>query len=112
MSAVVVDELTRRLDSAAPDQPEPSEGRELPPRPVYRDMLRRLLDRRVQIFAIFSGALRERYNHADHLYELFPEVRGRIDRAYFPAANHMFTEGAARAALITAATDWIVARQL
>jgi hypothetical protein len=93
-------------ERAAPD-PEISGGREVPPAPVYRAQLAALLARGVGIFAIFSGALGERYNHRDQLFELFPEVRGRVDRAYFPAANHMFTELAAQAELVAAVTAWI-----
>jgi hypothetical protein len=63
------------------------------------------------MFAIYSGALGERYNHEDQLFELFPELRGKVDRAYFPAANHMFTERAAQAALVAAVTTWIARRR-
>jgi pimeloyl-ACP methyl ester carboxylesterase len=88
--------------------PEPdSGGREAPPVASYRAQLGALLDRGVGIFAIFSGALGNRYNHPDQLFELFPELRGRLDRAYFPAANHTFTELDAQAELVSAVTAWI-----
>lgn len=89
------------------DEPEQSEGREIPPRPVYREMLHALVARRVRLLAIFSGALGDRYDHADHLYELFPELRADVDRVYFPEANHMFTERWAQTALLDAVTAWI-----
>lgn len=104
-------ELARRGGGSVEGEPELVGGREVPPAPVYRTQLQALLDRGVAIFAIFSGALGERYNHEDQLFELFPELRGKVDRAYFPAANHMFTERAAQAALIAAVTTWIARRR-
>jgi pimeloyl-ACP methyl ester carboxylesterase len=82
-------------------------GRETPPPAVYREQLDKLVDRGVRILAIYSGALGVRYNHADQLFELFPELRGRVDRAYFPDANHMFTELDEQAALMRTVIDWI-----
>ncbi len=106
-------QLARRAaaPSTEPDEPEIVGGREVPPVAVYRSQLRALVDRGVAIFAIFSGALGERYNHEDQLFELFPELRGKVDRAYFPDANHMFTERAAQAALVAAVTAWIERRR-
>ena len=85
----------------------PSQGREPPPREVFRSQLTQLVDRDVKMLAIFSGAYGDRYNHRDQWFELFPELRGRIDHEYFPAANHMFTELAAQQALLTTATTWL-----
>lgn len=108
-------QLARRAaaDSAAdaPAEPEVVGGREVPPAAVYRSQLRALVERGVAVFAVYSGALGERYNHEDQLFELFPELRGKVDRAYFPAANHMFTERAAQAALVSAVTAWIERRR-
>lgn len=80
--------------------------RETPPLATYRKQLATLVERRVAILAVFSGALGERYNHDDQIFELFPELRGRIERAYFPAANHTFTERGAQAELVAAVTAW------
>lgn len=80
--------------------------RETPPLATYRAQLASLVERRVAILAVFSGALGERYNHDDQIFELFPELRGRIERAYFPAANHTFTERGAQAELVAAVTAW------
>lgn len=104
-----LDALTRRRELDAADAPEPerSGGRELPPPAAYRAMLATLADRGVRVLAIHTGALGPRYNHADQLFELFPELRGRLDAAYFPDANHMFTERAAQARLIAAAAAWL-----
>lgn len=93
--------------AAVEDDAEYTGGREAPPPAVFRAQLTRLLDRGVRILAIYSGALGTRYNHADQLFELFPELRGRIDRAYFPDANHMFTELDAQAALMRTVLDWV-----
>ena len=91
-----IERLGRRTDAA------PSGGRELPPVATYRAQLTALVDRGVRILAIFSGIHGPRYNHTDQLFELCPELRGRLDRVYYPDANHTFTELAAQAELIDA----------
>lgn len=91
-------------------QQETQEGREAPPKEVFGDWLKQLLDRRVSILALYSGALRERYNHEDQLFEVFPELRGRVDREWFPEANHTFTPRAAQSRLVNVATDWLTRR--
>lgn len=88
----------------------PSEGRELPPVGTFGAQLTQLIDRGVRVFAIFSGIHGPRYNHPDQIFEVFPDLRGRLDHMYFPAANHTFTELAAQAALIDAITGWMTKR--
>lgn len=87
-----------------------SGGRQSPPLPAYRRQLTALVDRGVAILCIYTGALGDRYNHAEQLFEWLPELRGRIDVAYFPDANHMFTERAAQAELVTTILRWLAAR--
>jgi len=87
-----------------------SEGRELPPVAAFGAQLTALVDRGVRIFAVYSGIHGARYNHPDQLFELFPGLRGKIDHAYFPAANHTFTELATQAELLDAVTGWITKR--
>lgn len=89
------------------DEPEISGGREVPPPAVFRAQLTALVERKISVLAVYSGALGVRYNHADQLFELFPELRDKVDRAYFPHANHMFTELAEQRALMTTVLDWI-----
>jgi pimeloyl-ACP methyl ester carboxylesterase len=91
--------------SARSDQAH-SNGRELPPLEEYRQQLNALVRRDVRILAIYSGVLGARYNHEDQLFEAFPELRGKIDRAYFPDANHTFTELSAQAALHACVVAW------
>ncbi len=98
-------------DLAPATDPPVTGGREMPPPDAYRAQLTALVDRGVAILAVFSGALGERYNHAGQLFELFPELRGRIEPAYFPAANHTFTELAAQTALLELVTAWIDRRR-
>lgn len=98
-------------DPAGVDQDGFTGGRELPSPAAYRAQLAALVDRGVGVLAVYSGALGDRYNHEDQLFELFPELRGRVDRAYFPTANHTFTELAAQAALATTVTGWIDGRR-
>jgi hypothetical protein len=85
----------------------PSEGREPPPVETFRAELNQLIDRGVRILAVYSGIHGAGYNENDQLFELFPELRGRMDRVYFPDANHTFTELAAQRELIAAVTAWI-----
>jgi hypothetical protein len=87
-----------------------NQGREPPPVATFGAQLTTLIDRGVRIFAVYSGIHGARYNHADQLFELFPALRGRIDHAYFPTANHTFTELDAQAKLIDAVAGWMIKR--
>lgn len=60
-----------------------------------------------RMVVIYSGIHGPRDNHPDQLFELFPDLRGRIDHAYFPVANHTFTELTSQADLIANVTDWM-----
>ena len=82
-------------------------GREFPPQSQYRSQLEALIARGVSILSVYSGALGERYNHPDQLFELFPDLRGKLEREYFPTSNHMFTEVNAQAALMSRICHWI-----
>ena len=86
------------------------EGRTNPPIETFRTQLRTLADRGVGVLAIYAGMHHENYNHEDQLYESFPELRGRVDRAYFPDANHTFTQLEDQAALLDATEQWIASR--
>jgi dipeptidyl aminopeptidase/acylaminoacyl peptidase len=77
---------------------------------VFGGQLASLVDRGVGVLAIYAGIHDERYNHEDQIFEMFPALRGRIDRAYFPDANHTFTQLEDQAALIDATTRWIAGR--
>jgi hypothetical protein len=96
-----------RARLAPPEPEDDSGGREAPPIATYRADLGKLVARGVKILAIYSGAHGAKYNHRDQLFELFPELRGKVDRAYFPEANHTFTELAAQAELVATAAAWI-----
>jgi pimeloyl-ACP methyl ester carboxylesterase len=81
-------------------------GREAPPIDQYRRQLNALVDRGVRILAIYSGVLGARFNHEDQLFETFPELRGRVESAFFPHANHTFTELSAQAELQALVVRW------
>jgi hypothetical protein len=104
-----VRERLERLRDRGKAQAEP-QGREPPPIADYRMQLAALVERGVKILAVYSGSLGTAYNHEDQLFELFPELRGKVDRAYFPHANHTFTELDAQRALIDTVSRWIAAR--
>jgi pimeloyl-ACP methyl ester carboxylesterase len=104
-------ELARleRLRRGIAGEPPP-EGRETPPIETFRSQLERLADRGIGVLTIYAGMHGENYNHADQIFESFPELRGRIDRAYFPDANHTFTQLDDQAALIETTLRWIAGR--
>lgn len=95
-----------RLSPSADALDASSGGRQPPPQEEYGRQLTGLVARDVRILSIYSSAQGVRYNHADQLYEWFPELRGKLDSLYYPDANHTFTETAQQAALISAVTDW------
>lgn len=84
----------------------PVGGREMPPIDSYGAQLETLVARGVRILAIYSGALGQRYNHEGQLFEWFPGLRGKIDCAYFPEANHTFTELSSQESLETLVLRW------
>ena len=91
-------------------EPTPEEGREAPPVAEFRGQLATLVGRGVRVLAVYSGAHGAKYNAADQLFELFPELRGRVDRAYFPHANHTFTELGAQGDLVRTVVGWVTDR--
>jgi dienelactone hydrolase len=99
-----------KLAQPAPTEEPTQYGRVAPRADEFLGWLRQLLDRGVGIFAMYSGALGERYNDEDQLFEVFPELRGRVDRAWFSSANHTFTAEAEMMRLIERTTDWVVGR--
>jgi dienelactone hydrolase len=106
LPAKVLNRLRTRLSPPAKTAQTPSGGRQPPPQEDYRRQLTGLAARGVRILSIYSSAQSTRYNHADQLYEWFPELRGKLDSLYYPDANHTFTEIAQQTALISAVTDW------
>lgn len=98
--------LRTRLSASVDTAPGASGGRQLPQIEDYRRQLNGLVGRGVRILSIYSSALGVRYNHADQLYESFPELRGKLDNLFFPDANHTFTEVAQQTALISTVMDW------
>jgi pimeloyl-ACP methyl ester carboxylesterase len=89
---------------------DPAPGREIPSVETYQQQVVQALDRGVRMLALYSGAHRERYNDADQVFEAMPELRGRIDHAWFPRSNHTFTELDTQGELIAAVTRWIGAK--
>lgn len=85
---------------------EPAPGRQPPPLPEFRRDLLALVDRGVRILAIYSGVMGDRYNMREQFLEFAPELRGRIELAWFPGANHTFTERAAQAELVATVLSW------
>jgi dienelactone hydrolase len=100
--------LREKLQSSARAETEETQsGRVPPPAETFGGWLRTLADREVPVLALYSGALGERYNHEDQLFETFPDLRGRIDREWFPEANHSFTPQAAQQRMVDVVTRWL-----
>lgn len=105
--------IARRLRRTRPAGDGNAEGegsRQPPPQAEYGRQLRALADRGVRVLAIYTAAQGVRFNHADQLFEAFPDLRGRIDVRLFDAANHTFTPLAQQAALIDTVADWCRSR--
>ncbi|MGH8026630.1 MAG: serine aminopeptidase domain-containing protein, partial [Pseudoxanthomonas sp.] len=88
------------------DGEAPVGGREMPPIDRYGSQLETLAARGVRILAIYSGVLGQRYNHEGQLFEWFPGLQGKIDCAYFPEANHTFTELSSQETLEALVLRW------
>ncbi len=65
-----------------------------------------LADRGLRMLFVYTNAMRQRYNHVDQLFEWYPFLRGRAEVAYFPHANHTFTELDQQAALLDRVSRW------
>ena len=64
----------------------------------------------MRVLSLYTAAQGVRCNHPDQLFEAFPDLRGRIDVRWFPAANHTFTALDQQAALVEAVADWSAQR--
>lgn len=103
--------LARQVAPAAADAaPELTQGREFPPLAEHAAQLTALVARGVAILAVYSGVNGARYNHAEQLFEWVPALRGQIEIAYFPDANHVFTLRAAQAELLDHVASWVERR--
>ena len=60
--------------------------------------------------SLYTAAQGARFNHADQLFEAFPDLRGRVDVRWFPTANHTFTALDQQAALVDAVASWSAER--
>ena len=103
--------LRRRLRRRhGPGSPPGESARQPPPRGEFRVQLQALVERGVGILCIHTSAQRVRNNHADQVFECFPELRGRLETRYFPHANHTFTVLSEQAALILTVRNWLATR--
>jgi len=87
--------------------PRKESERKLPPPAEFEQLLLQLVERGARILLVYSGALGERYNDRDQIFEAFPSLRGRIEVRYFPDANHVFTELDQRSALMDTILAWM-----
>jgi pimeloyl-ACP methyl ester carboxylesterase len=96
----------RRVARPASEDNATQGGRQAPPAAQFGAELEQLVARGVRLLNIYSGALGTRYNHAGQLFEVFPALRGQVDVAYFPQANHTFTELDAQQRLLACVLEW------
>lgn len=106
LPAKVLARLRSRLSPPRDAAPAASGGRQPPPIEDYRRQLSGLVARDVRILSIYTSALGVRNNHADQLYESFPELRGKLESVYCPDANHTFTDIAQQTILISLVLAW------
>jgi alpha-beta hydrolase superfamily lysophospholipase len=106
LPAKILGRLRTRLSTPQGKVRASSGGRQPPPIEDYRRQLTGLVGRDVRILSIYSAASGLRYNHADQLFESFPELRGKLDSVYCPDANHTFTGIAQQTALISMVMNW------
>lgn len=105
-AAAVARPIVRRL-RGGPHGNASSGGRQPPPKADYRKLLNDLSSRGASVLSIYSGAMRERCNHREQLFELFPELRGRTEVEYFGEADHVFTDVSAQARLMETVIGWL-----
>lgn len=86
---------------------EKESSRKPPPPAEFEQLMLRLSGRGTRMLLVYSGALGERYNSRDQLFEAFPTLAGRLELAYFPDANHVFTEVEQRLALLDRMLSWM-----
>lgn len=102
-TTVIQRRLGRRMGGASDD----GQRREVASVEDHGAQLATLADRGIAVLAIYTGCHDDRYNHPDQLFEHYPGLRGRVERAFFPDANHSFAELAAQAALGDLVTTWL-----
>ena len=106
-AAKALEDYANRSGAPTEATPRTQQGREVPDKAEYEAQLRRLVDGGVQILALFSAAMGDNHNGPNQLFEVFPELKGRVASHYFPTANHTFTELAAQSRLLSTVTDWL-----
>jgi dienelactone hydrolase len=100
-------ERLRALRDRAEAPEDEEQGRTAPPLAQFRAELVSLVTRGTKILAIYSGIHGAKYNHPNQLFELLPELRGKLETAFFSNANHTFTELDEQAELIALVSDWM-----
>lgn len=100
-----------RIPDAAGDEGGDMSGAAGAPMPTSAALaaaIQHMVERRVQLLAIFSGSMKE-YNYAGQVREAFATIdfQGCLDERYFPQADHTFTRRQDQARLIDAVAGWM-----
>lgn len=85
--------------------------------PTQEELLRdytRMLERNLELFFVFAGGMHSMYgyNYAGQFADLFPTIAAdrRVEVAFFPRADHVYSVIADRNALVARLVDWFEAR--
>jgi pimeloyl-ACP methyl ester carboxylesterase len=103
----------RSPNAAIEDEPLPTPAaqyvRAFPPRAEAAASLRRMIDRGVRLFFIYSAGMEEYYNYRAQFTDAFSDVdfKGGLELAFFAEADHTFTLGRHRRALVEAIASWM-----
>jgi pimeloyl-ACP methyl ester carboxylesterase len=102
----------RSADAPLEDEPPPPVAqyvRAFPPRTEAAAALRRMIDRGVRLFFIYSAGMEEYYNYRAQFTDAFSDVdfKDRLELAFFAEADHTFTLGRHRRALVEAIASWM-----
>lgn len=101
-------------EGTAPTRPDadamtPEYRRVFPPREVVAADLRKLLQRGVRFFNVFSGGQGDHYNHRAQYARSFREVAfgDQVRVEYIPTADHLFTALDHQAYVANASLEWM-----
>jgi pimeloyl-ACP methyl ester carboxylesterase len=104
----------RWAGNAAPPPPPPPApvrqySRRFPPREVFAEALRSLLDRGTGVLIIYSGGISEIYNYAGQFDDAFRPygLVGRVECHFLPDVTHTYTSLGSQRRMGDILTEWL-----
>lgn len=91
-----------------PDLIESPFQRDIPPREYVAAGLRDLVNRGAQIFNVFTGGMKDQYNHQSQYFDCFHDIDfgGRVTARYLPDADHTLEALDLQERFINDLRDW------